>query len=768
MIKSIELINWKTHKHTVMNFQNGVNVLVGVMGAGKSSVIDGISYGLFGTFPSLNQRRTTSENLISNRPSVEDNAEVRIKFTIDSDEYTVSRKITRKESGAAKLEKNGDYLQTQSVRVNEEIENIIKIDYDTFSRAIYAEQNRIAYFLELTKSERKKQIDQMLGLDSFAIAETNATSLINNIKSLIADEEQVLAQADAGEIKLQLEKLVKEKQGIDKDQLQLTEESKQKESNIKKLEKELVEVKAKYDRSKKLEKEIAELSGKIETLNKELKKIEEMGINKEEIESNFILNTKKLEEHNSEIKQLRKNESQMLKLIADADALVKFNEKKAIERDKLLESIKGKDPKAIEEAVSQKDAGLQNSIKELSSLKGKQEDVKKWASELTEHISKCPVCERELDERMRALLLEQKNASLKELDSGIKKLDEEIKKLEKELVISRKDNEAIKLATTKLNDYKEINEIIEKNSAALKEHTKKHTALTSEMEKHNKEAESLNKQLSEINLKREAAKRKEKYDIDIKESSEKLEKTNKEAKEINYDEKNLYKLQELITKETSLLSEVSGKIKSNERYVKGVDTQIEERTKTLANLSSIQEKIDSKRNNMSNMNKFRTALVETEAQLRNNLVTSINSLMQNIWPELYPYADYESIRLNAKADDYSLEACTGMEGDQKKWVEIDGIASGGERSVACLTMRIALAMVIVPNLRWLILDEPTHNIDENGISKFIEVLGNSLPKVVEQIFIITHDNALKNITSARVYTLERNKDKNEYTSVVES
>ena len=45
------------------------------------------------------------------------------------------------------------------------------------------------------------------------------------------------------------------------------------------------------------------------------------------------------------------------------------------------------------------------------------------------------------------------------------------------------------------------------------------------------------------------------------------------------------------------------------------------------------------------------------------------------------------------------------------------MASGGERSIACLAMRIAMAMVIVPNLRWLILDEPTHNIDEQGISK---------------------------------------------------
>src|SRR5271155_2091041 len=109
MIKSIELINWKTHKNTTMNFKKGVNVLVGVMGAGKSSVIDGISFGLFGTFPSLNHRRTSTENLISNRPSVEDNAEVKVRFTVDSDEYVVSRKISRKETASAKLEKNGQY-----------------------------------------------------------------------------------------------------------------------------------------------------------------------------------------------------------------------------------------------------------------------------------------------------------------------------------------------------------------------------------------------------------------------------------------------------------------------------------------------------------------------------------------------------------------------------------------------------------------------------------------------------------------------------------
>ena len=95
------------------------------------------------------------------------------------------------------------------------------------------------------------------------------------------------------------------------------------------------------------------------------------------------------------------------------------------------------------------------------------------------------------------------------------------------------------------------------------------------------------------------------------------------------------------------------------------------------------------------------------------------------------------------------------------------MASGGERSIGSLAMRIALAMVIVPNLKWLILDEPTHNIDSTGISRLIEVLGEALPSVVEQIFIITHDDNLKQISSAKVYQLERDKATAAPTSISE-
>lgn len=768
MIKSIELINWKTHKHTVMNFQKGVNVLVGVMGAGKSSIIDGISFALFGTFPSLNHKRTTIENLISNRPKAEDSAEIRIKFAIGKDEYTVSRKISKRESTFSRIEKNGSYLQTQTARVNEEVENLIKINYDTFSRAIYAEQNRLNYFLDLTKSDRKRQIDEMLGLDSFAKAEENATSLINQIRSMVSDEEQLMAQIDVRELKAQLEKMTKERQALEEEQKILQNRSREGEQSLLKLQKGLSDLKSKYERSKRISKEIAELSSKIETLKRELKGIDELVRDRTSTESEFAAKSKTLSSLEAELRRLRKEESELVKAFAQAETMLKLNREKEQEREKLMESMKGNKIEEMEKKIREDDAGLQEMISELASLKAKRTEIREWSEELAKHVSKCPLCERELSDEMKKTLLDQKNASLKEADSSIARMEKRLSEIEKGLTDLRKGYEKMKIAGEKLNDYANLDSTIERYSIEAKKSKEMHLEVNAKIEKSSKEMEQLNKIVSDLNVKIDAIKRKEKHEMEIKEASMLMEERGKELKELNTDEKILYSMQEQITKESAQLSDINSKIGGNVRYLQSLESQITEKAKSIASIAAITDRIESRRRQVGEMNKFKGALIETETELRNSLVTAINALMQNIWMELYPYADYTGIRLNAKRDDYALEASIGTDGNgSREWVEIEGIASGGEKSVACLTMRIALAMVIVPNLKWLILDEPTHNIDENGISKLIEVFGNSLPKVVEQIFIITHDNSLKNISSARVFQLDRNKDKNEYTSIVE-
>ena len=76
-----------------------------------------------------------------------------------------------------------------------------------------------------------------------------------------------------------------------------------------------------------------------------------------------------------------------------------------------------------------------------------------------------------------------------------------------------------------------------------------------------------------------------------------------------------------------------------------------------------------------------------------------------------------------------------------------------------------ILLVLVPNLKWLILDEPTHNIDQQGLSKFVQMFSETLPGIVDQVFIITHDEMLKQVNDAKIYILNRNKEENGPTQI---
>ena len=64
------------------------------------------------------------------------------------------------------------------------------------------------------------------------------------------------------------------------------------------------------------------------------------------------------------------------------------------------------------------------------------------------------------------------------------------------------------------------------------------------------------------------------------------------------------------------------------------------------------------------------------------------------------------------------------------------------------------------------LDEPTHNLDKQGVRELARVLKNHLPQLVEQVFIITHDEELEQAASGKLYKLERKKEQDEPTRIV--
>ena len=78
-------------------------------------------------------------------------------------------------------------------------------------------------------------------------------------------------------------------------------------------------------------------------------------------------------------------------------------------------------------------------------------------------------------------------------------------------------------------------------------------------------------------------------------------------------------------------------------------------------LERMQRDVAGKRKAVENITKFRNALEETQTALRSRLIGSINDIMQEIWPELYPYGDYQGIMLEPTSDDYVLKVRTGGE-----------------------------------------------------------------------------------------------------------
>ena len=68
LIKELYLENWTSHKQSKLSFGKGTNVLVGLIGSGKTSIMNALCFALYGTFPALANKKTTIEGVIMQKP----------------------------------------------------------------------------------------------------------------------------------------------------------------------------------------------------------------------------------------------------------------------------------------------------------------------------------------------------------------------------------------------------------------------------------------------------------------------------------------------------------------------------------------------------------------------------------------------------------------------------------------------------------------------------------------------------------------------------
>jgi len=128
MIKKLILENWKKHDFLELDFSKGVNVIVGEMGTGKSSILQAINYCLFGNFNELKSREIKTDDLITNG---KDECTIKLYF----DQYIIERKIKKGKTTEANIRNEKENLAGPStVEVNNYIDEKLKINEEVFLR----------------------------------------------------------------------------------------------------------------------------------------------------------------------------------------------------------------------------------------------------------------------------------------------------------------------------------------------------------------------------------------------------------------------------------------------------------------------------------------------------------------------------------------------------------------------------------------------------------------------------------------------------------
>ena len=188
----LKLINFKSHERTIISFDKGISVIVGENGAGKSTILEGISFALF--------KQHTAKKIDD---LVRNNAEsmsVELEFTSNNREYKIVRekksnlkssiyKKTSPESGYAKI-CSGDK------EVASEIRQILDIDSDLFLNAIYIRQGEIAELVDKTPAEKKQLIGKLLGLDSLEKSWKNLLPFITDYENQLSELKGKLYNSD--------------------------------------------------------------------------------------------------------------------------------------------------------------------------------------------------------------------------------------------------------------------------------------------------------------------------------------------------------------------------------------------------------------------------------------------------------------------------------------------------------------------------------------------------------------------------------------------
>ena len=171
-------------KDNHLDLQSNIIVqLVGENGAGKSTIPLLLEEALF----NKNSKGVKKVDIV-NRNSPKDGYQIILDFAVNDKEYSIS--VNRKASIKVVLLCDGEDISSHTAtNTFKTVENVLGLDFKTFSQLVYQSTNNSLQFLTATDTNRKKFLIELLNLDNYL-------KLFDNFKEAHKD-----AASDVAEIK---------------------------------------------------------------------------------------------------------------------------------------------------------------------------------------------------------------------------------------------------------------------------------------------------------------------------------------------------------------------------------------------------------------------------------------------------------------------------------------------------------------------------------------------------------------------------------------
>jgi DNA repair protein SbcC/Rad50 len=691
VIKKLLLNNFLSHKNTHLEFTPGITVFVGHNGSGKSSIIDSITFALFDEHTRKSNRNLVTKG-IDQTLSEESGSIVVMDFSVGSVDYKVQRQINSVgHLVSAKLEQ---LKQNDSTMENE---------------------NKIPIYRPVISGERKQLGESVIG-------EVESILGINYPKLQIAS---IIQQGEISRIidsqPKEFKELLNNMMGLDK----LDKSFAYMRSIIDDFRGLLREKTGGYDDNyiKTLKNKTEENKNKIKTSR----------ISLENVYSDFSRRSSEMSEIEKEIEDLEPKMGKLQEVKTLEATLLKYLKEKSIslnidieKNKKMLIEIKNafsilhhKDEVSITLQIIQcEKEELHKKMNTIEGELGKLNGFTECAKKIQIKDGKCPVC----------------NSKITAINDMF-----DISHIKKELYKKQKEKTFVSSELTKLNVEELDLRKKEKNIISAEKILSSYDIPAEyDVKLLEQKIWSLNADfqiVSKINFGNYADANLLSYKVDDYSANliDVIMKMRSDLVDIDLSVLNQKKL--VRNKLSSKLTEIQNQKAVLEKTVSNLENEITESDKLTSELLSASKYI-------SDLEKMRSMVFNRDGVVSSSLRTwalNLISIKSSDYINTFNVG-ISKISLVEKPREIKV-LCYGKRG------EIDIISlSGGEKVAVSLALRMGIACLMGSSkIDFIVLDEPTSNLDEERRRSFVKIISDVFSKGVgplSQIIIITHDEEI--------------------------